>query len=103
MLPSYPNMYPEILDAITMAYNNYPELQVDCLLYLGELKDNWQRTNELSTRASMLLEKMNYCPRCGESLQTYHYNEVHTELEECPIEEFTELYCPNCDIGGRDI
>ena len=44
-LPSYPNMYPEILESIHLMYKDNPDVEVDCLLYLTELRDRWTRVN----------------------------------------------------------
>ena len=101
-LPSYPNMWPEILEAVHLQYEDYPDLEVDCLLYLTELRNNWARTTELSNEAFNKLKEMNRCPYCGELLKAHHYKEPHPELDGCPMEDMTELYCPNCDIGGVD-
>lgn len=101
-LSSYPNMYPEILEAIHLMYEDYPSVEVDCLLYLTELRDNWPRTAELSNGAFAKLQEMERCPYCGELMQYHHYKEPHPELDGCPMEDMTETYCPNCDIGGVD-
>lgn len=98
-LPSYPNMYPEVLDAIHLMYEDYPDVEVDCLLYLTKLRDDWSRIAELSNQAYNKLEEMNRCPYCGELMQVYHYQEPHTELDECPYEDLYESVCPNCDLG----
>ena len=101
-LSSYPNMHPEVLDAIHLMYEDHPDVEVDCLLYLTELRDNWTRTAELSNQAFDKLEEMGRCPYCGELMQYHHYQEPHPELDECPMENMSELYCPNCDtnVGG---
>lgn len=101
-LSSYPNMYPEVLDAIHLMYEDHLDVEVDCLLYLTELRDNWSRTAELSNQAMKQLEEMGRCPYCGEPMQVYHYKEPHPELDGCPMENMSETYCPNCDIGGVD-
>lgn len=103
-LSSYPNMYPEILEAIHLMYEDHPDVEVDCLLYLTELRDNWTRTAELSNQAINKLEEMGRCPYCGEPMQVYHYQEPHPELDGYPMENMSEPYCPNCDtnVGGWD-
>lgn len=93
---STPNMYPEVLEAIQIAFKDKPEIEIDCLLYLTSLKDAWERTEELSDRAFYLLEEMNRCPYCGEQMQVYYYQEPHPELDGCPMENRAEPYCPNC-------
>lgn len=99
-LTSYPNMWPEVLEAIHLMYEDHPDVEVDCLLYLANLRDNWTRAAELSNQAISMLEDMGRCPYCGEPMQVYHYKEPHTELDGCPMENMSEPYCPNCDIGG---
>lgn len=99
-LSSYPNMYPEILEAIHLMYEDHPDVEVDCLLYLTELRDSWYRTIELSAYAVKTLEEMGRCPYCGEEMAYHHYQEPHPELDGCPMENMSELYCPNCDVGG---
>ena len=99
-LSSYPNMYPEVLEAIHLMYEDYPDVEVDCLLYLTELRDNWSRTAELSDEAFTNLQEMGRCPYCGELMQIHHYKELHPELDGCPMEDMVDWYCPNCDIGG---
>ena len=101
-LSSYPNMWPEILEAIHLQYEDHPELEVDCLLYLTELKNNWKRTVELSNQAIDEIVRLDRCPYCGEPMQVHHYKEPHPELDGCPMENMVERYCPNCDIGGVD-
>lgn len=99
-LSSYPNMHPEVLDAIHLMYEDHPDVEVDCLLYLAELQDNPYKVIELSNNAFRQLEGMGRCPYCGELMQYHHYQEPHPELDGCPMENISELYCPNCDIGG---
>ena len=100
--PSYPNMYPEILDAIHYIFEDMPDVEIDCLLYLTELRDNWSRTAELSNKAIERLEDMGSCSYCGEEMSCHHYQEPHPELDGCPMENMSELYCPNCGIGGME-
>ena len=102
-LSYYPNMYPEILEAVHLIYKDHPDVEVDCLLYLTELRDNLTRTAELSNQAINKLEEMGRCPYCGEPMQVYHYQEPHPELDGCPMEDFYELYCSRCDIRGDNI
>lgn len=100
--PCYPNMYPEILDAIHYIFEDMPDVEIDCLLYLTELRDNWSRTAELSNKAIERLEDMGRCSYCGGEMSYHHYQEPHPELDGCPMENMSELYCPNCDIGGME-
>lgn len=103
-LSSYPNMYPEILEAIHLMYEDYPDVEIDCYLYLTELGDNRDYVMQLSNKAFEKLEDMGRCPYCGELMQVYHYQEPHPELDGCPMENMSEPYCSNCDtnVGGWD-
>ena len=98
-----PNMLIEILECLHFYFEDNPDVEVDCLLYLTELRDNWDRTAELSNAAMDTLKEMGRCPYCGEPMQVQHYREPHSELDGCPMEDMYEPYCPNCDIGGGDI
>lgn len=100
-MPNYPNMQPEIIEAVHGYFEDYPEVEADCLLYLSSLIDNWTRTAELSNQAINKLEGMGRCSYCGEPMQYYRYKEPHPELDGCPMEEMTEVYCPNCDMPGQ--
>lgn len=100
-LLSYPNMYPEILEAIHFMYKNCPDIEVDCYLCLSGLDSDAELAKRVSIGAQLALKKMGRCEFCGEELQTYHYKEPHPELEGCPMEEMTEVYCPNCDMPGQ--
>lgn len=95
---SKPNMLPEILEAVHETFTDYPDVEVDCLLYLSSLKDSLSRVAKLSNSAEAALDRMCRCIECGEPLQTYHYKESHTELDGCPMEDMVEVCCPNCDI-----
>lgn len=98
-LSSYPNMRQEIIEAIDMAYKNYPDVIIDCLLYLTDLKDNSYRVIDLSNKSMQRLQNMGRCPYCGELLEVYHYQEPHPEIDGCPMEDFYEPYCPHCNLG----
>ena len=99
MLSSYPNMRFEIMDAIHLMYEDYPEVEIDCLLYLSHP----ECVKELSNMAIDALKEKQRCSHCGGFLETIHYQEPHSELDGCPMEDMTEQYCPNCDIRGDNI
>lgn len=98
---SKPNMLSEIFEALHSAFVDYPDVEVDCLLYLSSLRNNLSQVIELSDKASETLDKMGRCSECGEPLQTYHYKELHTELDGCLMEDMVEVCCPNCDIPHK--
>lgn len=76
-----PNMHPEVIEAIKEYYKDYPDIIVDCLLYLGEDDE---------------LYSMGYCPNCGSELIDFHYREYHPEVD--AYENLVELACPCCDF-----
>ena len=97
-MPSYPNMILEIFDAIDIAFANEPDIKADCLVYLMSLQHDDERVINLGVKASKVLDEMNRCNICGKELKSITYKEPHPELDGCPMEEMTEVYCPNCDI-----
>lgn len=99
---NYPDMTSEIIEAIHLMYEDDPNLEVDCYLCLGAFKSDPRLAMRASIESQMALEKMNRCGICGCELQVCHYKEPHPELDDCPMEDMTVVYCPNCDIGGYD-
>lgn len=93
-----PNMVPEIIEAIHLMYEDNPDIEVDCLLCLSGLRGNLELGSRLAEVAESKLEDMRRCIYCGEILKVHHYKEPHSELDGCPMEDMTELYCPNCDM-----
>ena len=101
----YPNMYPELLEAIPTTFVDEPHVELDCLLYLTNLRDNWSRTAELSSHASDKLEDMGLCRTCGTQMVTETRKEYHPELvgrTDYLFETVTVTDCPVCDLedGG---
>ncbi len=97
-----PSMLSEILECVHYYFEDCPDVEIDCLLYLSGLMDDNKQVNRLSIAAIEKLEKMGRCGICGEELQTYHYKEPHPELDGCPMEDMTEVYCPHCDVGDDE-
>lgn len=95
-----PNMLPEILECLHFYFEDYPNVEVDCLLYLSGLMDDSKQVRQLSLAAISALSDMERCANCGEPLQYYHYKEPHPELEGCPMEDMCVLICPTCDLKG---
>jgi len=91
------NLLPEIIEAIHLMYEDYPSVELDCILYLKNLVYD----PSLSQPIYSWLEEHNRCEYCGEKLGFYTYKEPHSELDDCPMEELNESYCPNCDEGGN--
>lgn len=81
-----PNMSPEVLEAIHLMFEDYPDIEADCYLYLSALnKDNYL-LSYLSDQAKNELNRMNRCVVCGDELDYRDKKNVN------------EWYCPNCDI-----
>lgn len=96
---NHPNMQPEVLEAIHEYFKDNPEIEVDCLLYLGSLRQGgWIKSAKLGSAALKKLEDMGYCSNCGERKQVVTIREPHPELDGCPYENVTLDVCPNCDL-----
>lgn len=98
-----PNMISEVIESVDFMFADVPEASVDCLLFLKELKNRPDMVEALSRRAEGELANRSRCTKCGERLQFQPYYEVHTEIDNSPVETMYEPYCPNCDIiTGED-
>lgn len=99
-----PNMIPEIIEAIHLMYEDYPNIESDCYLCLTSLCYGNGVANESVARffaqaGIKALEDMDRCPHCGELLEVRKYDELHPELDGNVVEHLFEYYCPNCDRG----
>lgn len=91
------NMYDEVVEAVSVYYDDNQDMAADCLIYLASLKDM-----RLAVAATRELEAMRRCPTCGCRLESYTHQLYHPEVDEPPqYETVTEIYCPQCDIGIR--
>lgn len=98
-----PNMASEVIEAVHLMYEDYPDVEVDCYLYLSNLYSSQLLSSDLNNKVVFKLQEMGRCPECGSLMQIHHYKEPHPELDGCPMEDMTEVSCPNCDIrGGED-
>ena len=100
---NYPNMSSEIYDAVHEYFADMPDVEADVYLYLASLAGDLNETCRLCTKARGWLSDMNRCDKCGTPLEVYHYQECHDELDEKPMEDMYEQYCPNCDIPRQMI
>ena len=98
-----PNMVSEVMEAVEEYFKDNEDVFVDCLLYLKGLYSGTQMSYQLFSAVTDKLEKMKRCPKCGEKLEWYHYQEPHDELDGCPMEDMYEPYCPNCDYPNQMI
>lgn len=97
---NYPNMTPEILEAVHLMYEDEPDVEVDCLRYLGHL--GLSEAIKLGDEARLKLLEMGRCPQCGSFLEITLYKEPHPELDSCPYETLSEEHCPVCDFGKSE-
>lgn len=81
-----PNMTPEVLEAIHLMFEDYPDIEADCYLYLSALNTDNYLLSYLSDQAKNELNRMNRCVVCGD------------ELEYRDKKNVNEWYCPNCNI-----
>lgn len=81
-----PNMTPEVLEAIHLMFEDYPDIEADCYLYLSALNTDNYLLFYLSDQAKNELNRMNRCVVCGD------------ELEYRDEKNVNEWYCPNCNI-----
>lgn len=93
MSSDYANMMPEVVEAVHLMYEDYPDLETDCMLFLKMLSTNYERATDSVLDWFIENER---CMTCGSALEIYTYKEPHPELDEHPYEEMTELYCPEC-------
>ena len=93
-----PNMTAEVLESIHLMFEDNPEVEVDCLLFLSKLDQNLDHVIALSTKAHNTLKDQNRCVNCGEKLETYFHKENHRGVDGDYVEEIGESFCPNCDV-----
>lgn len=93
---NYPNMATEVIEAIHLMYEDYPDVEADCYLYLKSLYLS-EKMLPLATKAVHALMDMNRCPTCGTLLMTDTVKERHPEVEGISTEVVSITYCPNCD------
>lgn len=91
----YPEMLSEVLEAVESHFDKYPEVKIDCMLYLynalGQVSD--------TMRMEKWFEDNGICECCGQPLMIATFQEPHTELDFGVCETLYEKYCPVCDKG----
>lgn len=102
MAVNFPNMQSEVLEAIHLMYEDNPDIEADCYLYLESLDGSLDRQKAISIAGMKALGSMYRCERCGHILEAVHHKEIHNELEGNPVEITHEYYCPVCDLGKED-
>lgn len=94
----YPNMTPEIMEAVCEYYKDDDDILTDCLLhFVGLNADQAHLEIGFVVSAMLKLDEMGRCNKCGEKLKTICRKEPHPELDEKPVEKLYESYCPNCE------
>lgn len=102
MAVKFPNMQGEVLEAIHLMYEDYPDVEADCYLYLESLDGSLDRQRAVSIAGMKALSEMGRCVKCGNLLVSHYTTEVHNELEGHPAEPIVEMVCPVCDLGRED-
>lgn len=92
---NYPNMLSEVIEAVHLMYEDTPDVEADCYLYLENLGVNDVKV--LKIAANQKLSDIGRCTECGTMLQTQTYKEYHSEVDS--YETLHEIYCPKCDRG----
>lgn len=98
----YPDMEQEILDAVHLMYEDTPNIEAKCYLYLKSLKYSEHARNRLtslSVNAEQSLIDMGRCRFCGNKLRIRKYKQIHTELGPNVYEINNYYYCPECGEG----
>ena len=103
-LSNVENMSSELLECIMEYYRNEidneetKELVATILRYLYDNTTD----NNLKRQISEIVSDLGYCLECGNKLQDYTYEEVHSEVPPPNIEYITETLCPCCDMSYID-
>lgn len=87
------NLLPEIVEAIHLMYEDYPDVELDCMLYLSKMLG---RSADFHC-INRWFEEHNRCEDCGGKLNFYIDQIVHDELEGSPVEFLNVPYCPVCE------
>lgn len=91
------NMVPEIVDAVHLMYEDYPDVELDCMLYLLKHTPLEQRE-----QIDLWFDEHNRCNVCGSQLESTHYRVIHREFDPPEYETLFGYYCPVCDMGGEE-
>lgn len=94
---NYPLMLSEVLEAVHLMYEDEPDVEADCYLYLTNLEAS--DLVAIKFGAVKRLSDMGRCMICGSKLKTDSYKEPHFELGDGVYETLHEVYCPVCDKG----
>lgn len=81
------NMVNEIIEAISIHFDDDHDIAVDCFRYIAEKVADDDLANTMLNRVA----QMGYCPICGEKKSVFH-NDVDGEIS----------LCRRCDFGEED-
>lgn len=87
------NFSTEIIDLICDLWNDDERLVMDALRYLYYTTTD----DNMKSQIVDIFNDYEYCLECGSKLETYTYEEAHTELNPIAYETMTDVYCPICD------
>lgn len=81
------NMVNEIIEAISIHFDDNKDIAVDCFRYIAEKTADDDLANAMLDR----VVEMGYCPICGEKKSVFH-NDGDGEI----------VLCRRCDLGEED-
>lgn len=84
------DMSDEIVEAVHLMYEDDPQLEADCMLFLSKLRGH----SRMSGLASDRLVDMARCTECGATLSARH--KIVFDLARGEYYPDVYLYCPEC-------
>ena len=85
------NMMPEVVEAVHLMYEDYPDVETDCMLFLKRFAPD---DPHIASSVFDWFDEQGKCPRCGERLEVYTYKEPHPGIDGCRMETMTITMCP---------
>lgn len=93
---NYPNMYPEIIEALKEYWKNDADILADCLVHLVNISDTPKMRYDIEDE----LAKMGRCIKCGTKLICDEWKEYRSEVNTYEI--MRDCICPNCEEVKND-
>lgn len=87
------NFSREIIDTLCEDFKDDEQLVMDILRYLYYTSTD----DKMKSQIVDIFDDYQYCLTCGSKLETYTYEEPHTELNPTAYEIMTDMFCPICD------
>lgn len=88
------DMSDEIVEAVHLMYEDDPQLEADCMLFLSKMNGNSREFRRMGCLASDRLVDMVRCTECGASLSARH--KIVFDLARGEYYPDVYLYCPEC-------